>query len=235
MVEKLEQMYEGKAKKVYRTNDPNRYWVEYKDDATAFNGLKKGTIANKGALNNQISAKMFQILESKGIPTHFVELINQREMVVKALKIIPVEVIARNITAGSLAKRLGMEEGIVLPKPVLELYYKNDELGDPMINEYHIDSIGLATPEQMAVVKDLAWKINDIMKAYFAEKGIILVDFKLEFGVHQGQVILGDEISPDTCRFWDAATKEKLDKDRFRRDLGNVEGAYEEVWRRIQG
>lgn len=234
MVERLELLYEGKAKKVYRTNDPNLYWIEYKDDATAFNGLKKGTITNKGFYNNQISAKLFQLLENKGIPTHFVELVNEREMVVKALKIIPVEVIARNITAGSLAKRLGMEEGIVLNKPVLEFYYKSDELGDPMINEYHIDAINLATPEQMAVIKDLAWQINDILKVYFAEKGILLVDFKLEFGVYQGQVILGDEISPDTCRFWDAETKEKLDKDRFRRDLGNVEGAYAEVWRRLQ-
>ncbi|NPV26137.1 MAG: phosphoribosylaminoimidazolesuccinocarboxamide synthase [Firmicutes bacterium] len=233
-MERLELLYEGKAKKVYRTNDPNLYWIEYKDDATAFNGLKKGTITNKGFYNNQISAKLFQLLENKGIPTHFVELVNEREMVVKALKIIPVEVIARNITAGSLAKRLGMEEGIVLNKPVLEFYYKSDELGDPMINEYHIDAINLATPEQMAVIKDLAWQINDILKVYFAEKGILLVDFKLEFGVYQGQVILGDEISPDTCRFWDAETKEKLDKDRFRRDLGNVEGAYAEVWRRLQ-
>ncbi|AEF94607.1 Phosphoribosylaminoimidazole-succinocarboxamide synthase [Desulfotomaculum nigrificans CO-1-SRB] len=231
---KLEMMYEGKAKKVYRTDNPDYYWVEYKDDATAFNGQKKGTIENKGVVNNKVSAVLFQLMESKGIPTHFVELVNDREMIVKALDIIKVEVVVRNIVAGSLAKRIGLPEGTVLPKTVLEYYYKDDELGDPLINDYHIAALGLATPEQMEYISTTALKVNNILREYLAPINIDLVDFKLEFGLHHGQVLLGDEISPDTCRFWDKTTGEKLDKDRFRRDLGNVEGAYQEVLRRLQ-
>jgi len=231
----LERLYEGKAKRVYRTDDPDLYLVEYKDDATAFNGAKKGTIQNKGVLNNQISGVFFRMLEERGIPTHFVELVSDREMLVKTLEIVPVEVVVRNIAAGSLAKRLGLAEGTVLSSPVLEYYYKSDELGDPMINDYHIRALGLASPEQMERIRDMALAVNNIMLEYLADKNIDLVDFKLEFGIHKGEVILGDEISPDTCRFWDKHTREKLDKDRFRRDLGNVEGAYEEVYKRLTG
>lgn len=232
-MQKLEMIYEGKAKKVYRTDNPDLYWVEFKDDATAFNGVKKGTINNKGVLNNQITAIFFKMLEAQGIPTHFVELTGEREMLVKTLDIIKVEVVVRNIAAGSLAKRVGLPEGTKLSQPVLEYYYKSDELGDPLINASHIAALGLATPEQMAIVKDTATRINQILLAYLADKEIDLIDFKLEFGVNQGQVLLGDEISPDTCRFWDKQTGEKLDKDRFRRDLGNVEDAYEEIFRRL--
>lgn len=235
MPKKLEQLYEGKAKKVYRTDDPNLYLVEFKDDATAFNGAKKGTIQGKGALNNQISVVFFKLLEGKGIPTHFVELVSDREMLAKTLDIILVEVVVRNIAAGSLAKRLGLPEGTELPSPVLEYYYKSDELGDPLINDYHIKVLNLATPEQMQRISEMALKINEILLGYLADKSIDLVDFKLEFGLHNGELILGDEISPDTCRFWDHETKEKLDKDRFRRDMGNVEDAYEEVFRRLTG
>lgn len=235
MVEKRQLLYEGKAKKIYQTDNPDYLWVEYKDDATAFDGKKKGTIADKGYYNNQISAILFDWLKQKGIDNHFVKLLGDREQLVKALEIIPVEVIARNIAAGSLAKRLGMEEGTELPKPVLEFCYKSDELGDPMINEYHIDALELATVDQMNQIKKQAWEINKLLVDYFKEKGILLVDFKLEFGVHRGQVLLGDEISPDTCRFWDAETKEKLDKDRFRRDMGRVEDAYREILRRVKG
>lgn len=235
MPNKLEQLYEGKAKKVYRTDDPNLYLVEFKDDATAFNGAKKGTIQGKGALNNQISVVFFKLLEEKGIPTHFVELVSDREMLAKTLDIILVEVVVRNIAAGSLAKRLGLPEGTELPSPVLEYYYKSDELGDPLINDYHIKILSLATPEQMQRISEMALKVNGILLAYLADKSIDLVDFKLEFGLHNGELILGDEISPDTCRFWDHETKEKLDKDRFRRDMGNVEDAYEEVFRRLTG
>lgn len=235
MVEKRQLLYEGKAKKIYQTDNPDYLWVEYKDDATAFDGKKKGTIADKGYYNNQISAILFDWLKQKGIDNHFVKLLGDREQLVKALEIIPVEVIARNIAAGSLAKRLGMEEGTELPKPVLEFCYKSDELGDPMINEYHIDALELATIDQMNQIKKQAWEINKLLVDYFKEKGILLVDFKLEFGVHRGQVLLGDEISPDTCRFWDAETKEKLDKDRFRRDMGRVEDAYREILRRVKG
>lgn len=235
MPEKLEQLYEGKAKRVYRTGDPGLYLVEFKDDATAFNGVKKGTIQNKGVLNNQISAVFFRLLEERGIPTHFVELVSDREMLVKTLDIVMVEVVVRNIAAGSLAKRLGLPEGTALSRPVLEFYYKSDELGDPMINDYHIRALDLATPEQVEKMKEIALKVNDILLEYLADKDIDLVDFKLEFGLHKGELILGDEISPDTCRFWDKKTHEKLDKDRFRRDLGNVEGAYEEVFRRLTG
>ncbi|AEG59552.1 phosphoribosylaminoimidazolesuccinocarboxamide synthase [Desulforamulus ruminis] len=234
-MKKLEMIYEGKAKKVYRTDSPDYFWVEYKDDATAFNGQKKGTIDNKGVINNKVSAVFFKLLESKGITTHFVELINEREMVVKALEIIKVEVVVRNIAAGSLSKRVGLPEGTVLPKTVLEYYYKDDELGDPLINDFHIAALDLATPEQMEFIKKTAFKVNDIMREYLAPVNIDLIDFKLEFGLHQGQVLLGDEISPDTCRFWDKTTGERLDKDRFRRDLGGVEGAYQEVLRRLTG
>lgn len=232
-MQKLEQLYEGKAKKIYRTEDPDVVWIEYKDDATAFNGLKKGTIANKGVLNNKISAVFFQLLEQKGIATHFVKLINDREMLVKNVKIIPVEVVVRNIAAGSLAKRLGLEEGTPLKRPVVELYYKDDALGDPLINYYHALAIEIATQEQMDLMEEMGLKVNAILQEYLKDKKVILVDFKLEFGLFHNQVILADEISPDTCRFWDADTKEKLDKDRFRRDLGNVEDAYEEILRRL--
>lgn len=232
-MQKLEQLYEGKAKKIYRTEDPDVVWIEYKDDATAFNGLKKGTIANKGVLNNKISAVFFELLEQKGIATHFVKLINDREMLVKNVQIIPVEVVVRNIAAGSLAKRLGLEEGTPLKRPVVELYYKDDALGDPLINYYHALTIEIATQEQMDLMEEMGLKVNAILQEYLKDKKVILVDFKLEFGLFHNQVILADEISPDTCRFWDADTKEKLDKDRFRRDLGNVEDAYEEILRRL--
>lgn len=234
MVQVLEQMYEGKAKKVYKTSEPNLYSVYYKDDATAFNGLKKGQIQDKGYYNNQISAVFFKLLTDKGIPNHFVELTGDRSMLVKSLEIVLVEVVVRNIVAGSLAKRIGKPEGTVMPFPILEFYYKSDELGDPMINDFHIKAMGLATEAEMAVIKDLALKVNEVLLAHLTPLQIELVDFKLEFGRHQGQIILGDEISPDTCRFWDTATHEKLDKDRFRRDLGKVEEAYQEVFRRLK-
>lgn len=234
-VQKLEQVHEGKAKKVYRTNDPDLYWIEYKDDATAFDGKKKGTIMNKGILNNKISTHFFKLLESKGIPTHLVSQVNEREQIVKAVKIILVEVVVRNIAAGSLSKRIGMPEGTMLPKTVLEYYYKDDSLGDPLINDYHIQVLDLATPEQMKTIAETALKVNDILREYLKDKKIDLIDFKLEFGLHKGQVILADEISPDTCRFWDVETRDKLDKDRFRRDLGNVEEAYREVLKRLTG
>ena len=232
-MQKLEQLYEGKAKKIYRTDDPDVVWIDYKDDATAFNGLKKGTIANKGVLNNKISALFFELLEQKGIPTHFVKLVNDREMLVKSVKIIPVEVVVRNIAAGSLAKRLGLEEGTPMTRPVVELYYKDDELGDPLINYYHALAMEIATQEQMNLMEEMGLKVNAILQEYLKDKKVILVDFKLEFGLFHDQVLLADEISPDTCRFWDADTKEKLDKDRFRRDLGKVEDAYEEILRRL--
>lgn len=233
-MQKLEQLYEGKAKQVFKTDQPGLYWVQYKDDATAFDGLKKGTINNKGTLNNLISIHFFKMLEQHGITNHFVEAINDREMIVRAVKIILVEVVVRNIAAGSLAKRLGMEEGTPLRHTIVEYYYKSDELHDPMINDDHISVMELATPEQMSYSRDIALKVNDIMRTYLAERGLDLIDFKLEFGIdNDGKVILADEISPDTCRFWDSQTKEKLDKDRFRRDLGNVEEAYQEVYRRL--
>lgn len=235
MVQKMDMIYEGKAKKVYRTDNPDLAWVEYKDDATAFNGLKKGTIMEKGEMNNKISAHFFRLLAENGVPNHFVEIKSHREQVVKVLDIIPVEVIVRNIAAGSLAKRLGLEEGTQLNSTVLEYCYKNDQLGDPMINDYHIAAIGLATREQMNVIADTALKVNEILREYLKERNLDLVDFKLEFGLYHGEVLLGDEISPDTCRFWDSITKEKLDKDRFRRDLGNVEDAYKEILKRLQG
>lgn len=229
------QLYEGKAKKVFATANPDEYRVYFKDDATAFDGAKRGTIVNKGIINNKVSAFFFNMLAEHGIPHHFVKMISDREMIVKALDILKVEVVVRNVAAGSLAKRIGWEEGTQMPLPVLEYYFKNDDLHDPMINEYHIKAMGLATPEQMKQIETYALKINEILSAYLKTKKIDLIDFKLEFGVHKGQVILGDEISPDTCRLWDSETKQKLDKDRFRRDLGNVEDAYREILKRLTG
>jgi phosphoribosylaminoimidazole-succinocarboxamide synthase len=234
-MQKLEMLYEGKAKKVFKTDEEKLYIVDYKDDATAFNGVKKGTIVGKGVVNNKMSAAMFLMLEEKGIPTHFVKLLSDRESLVKAVKILPLEVIIRNVVAGSFSKRMGIEEGTELKETILEFCYKNDELGDPIINDYHIYAVGLADRDQVATVKEYAFQINEIMKAYFLERGIRLVDFKLEFGLYEGKVILADEISPDTCRLWDVATGKKLDKDRFRRDLGDVEATYQEVLNRIQG
>ena len=233
-MKKFEQLYEGKAKRVYKTDDENHYWVEYKDDATAFNGEKKGTILDKGVVNNKMSALLFQMLEAKGIPTHFETLISDREQYVKAVKILPLEVIVRNVAAGSLAKRLGLEEGVVMKETVLEFCYKDDALGDPMINDYHIYAMGFATPEQVETIKDMSLKINTLLQAFFLERDLKLIDFKLEFGLYQGQVILADEISPDTCRLWDVHTNKKMDKDRFRRDLGDVESTYQEVLGRLE-
>lgn len=236
MVEKTTQMYEGKAKKVYATTDENLVMVSYKDDATAFNGLKKGTILGKGAINNRVTNHLMKMLEEKGIPTHFVEEINDRETIVKKVKIVPLEVIVRNIAAGSFSKRFGVEEGTDLLCPTLEYCYKNDDLGDPMVNDYHILACGWATKEDLDTISAMTFKINEILKGYFAGAGILLVDFKLEFGkTADGTIVLADEISPDTCRFWDAKTREKLDKDRFRRDLGGVEDAYAEIRRRLLG
>lgn len=233
-MEKLAMLYEGKAKKIYDTDDKRFYWVEYKDDATAFNGVKKGTILDKGVVNNKMSAMMFSYLEKNGVATHFVELLNDREQVVRRLEMIPLEIVVRNIVAGSLAKRVGQEEGYELASPVFELYYKDDSLGDPMVNETHAQAMGWASIEQIDAMKDIALKVNQLMIALVDKAGIDLVDYKLEFGMNEGQVMLGDEISPDTCRFWDKATKEKLDKDRFRRDLGKVEEAYIEVYNRLK-
>lgn len=234
-MKKLEMLYEGKAKKVYQTDDENYYIVDYKDDATAFNGQKKGTIADKGIINNRVSNHLFKMLEEKGIPTHFVKEISDRETIVKKVEIVPLEVIVRNIAAGSLSKRLGIPEGTVLPKTVLEFSYKDDELGDPMINDYHAYAMELATEEELNTIKKIAFQVNDILSDYLKDLNIMLIDFKLEFGRCDGKIILADEISPDTCRFWDSVTKEKLDKDRFRRDLGNVEDAYKEVLKRLMG
>ncbi|HQJ37661.1 MAG TPA: phosphoribosylaminoimidazolesuccinocarboxamide synthase [Bacillota bacterium] len=233
-MKRLEMIYEGKAKKVYKTDDEALYIVEYKDDATAFNGLKKGTITNKGIMNNRISEKLFSLLEEKGVDTHQVERISDREVVIKKVKIIPLEVLVRNYAAGSLSKRLGLEEGVKLNSTVLEFSYKNDELGDPMVNDYHIKAIGIATEQEVAKITEMALKINEILSEYMLTKGILLVDFKLEFGkTPDGKIILADEISPDTCRLWDAVTLEKMDKDRFRRDMGKVEEGYMEVVRRL--
>ncbi len=235
-MKKLEQMYEGKAKKVFRTDDPERFIVEYKDDATAFNGQKKGTILGKGAINNRMTNMLMQVLEKQGVPTHFVEELSERETVVKKVTIVPLEVIVRNISAGSFAKRYGVEEGIVFDEPTIEFSYKNDDLGDPLMNQYHALALKLATKEEIDTIKSMALKVNAVLKEFFLGVGIKLVDFKLEFGrTTDGTVILADEISPDTCRLWDKETNEKLDKDRFRRDLGNVEGAYQEVMRRLMG
>lgn len=235
-MQKKEQLYEGKAKKVFATDDANLYIVDYKDDATAFNGEKKGTIAGKGVINNIMSNHMFKLLEQQGVKTHFVEQISERETVVKKVSIVPLEVIIRNISAGSFAKRYGVEEGIVFDKPTVEFSYKNDDLGDPLINDYHAMALKLATAEEIETIKNMAFKVNEVMKAYFDTLNVTLVDFKLEFGkTDDGTIILADEISPDTCRLWDKDTGEKLDKDRFRRDMGNVEQAYEEILRRLTG
>jgi phosphoribosylaminoimidazole-succinocarboxamide synthase len=235
-MKKLEQMYEGKAKKVFRTDDPERFIVEYKDDATAFNGQKKGTILGKGAINNRMTNMLMQMLEKQGVPTHFVEELSERETVVKKVTIVPLEVIVRNISAGSFAQRYGVEEGIVFDEPTIEFSYKNDDLGDPLMNQYHALALKLATKEEIDTIKSMALKVNAVLKEFFLGVGIKLVDFKLEFGrTTDGTVILADEISPDTCRLWDKETNEKLDKDRFRRDMGNVEGAYQEVMRRLMG
>lgn len=227
-------MYEGKAKQIYSTDDPNQVLMKYKDEATAFDGLKKGIIENKGIVNNRVSNLLFGLLEKEGIETHLVKQIDERNVLVKHLHIIPVEVVVRNLIAGSLAKRVGKEEGMPLPATIIELYYKNDELHDPMINEYHARVLGWATDEQLKEMHSQAEQINEILKKFFDSIGIILVDFKLEFGLYQGRVILGDEISPDTCRLWDKESLEKLDKDRFRRDLGKEAEAYQEVVRRIE-
>lgn len=233
-MEKLAMLYEGKAKKIYDTNDKNYFWVEYKDDATAFNGIKKGTIVDKGIVNNKMSAMMFSYLAKNGVQTHFVEILNDREQIVRRLQMIPLEIVVRNIVAGSLAKRVGKEEGYVLASPVFELYYKDDSLGDPMVNETHALALDWATMDQINAMKEIALKVNQLMTKIVDKAGIDLVDYKLEFGVCDGKVMLGDEISPDTCRFWDKATQEKLDKDRFRRDLGKVEEAYAEVYSRLK-
>lgn len=233
-MQKKEMLYEGKAKKVYRTDDENLYIVEYKDDATAFNGQKKGQISGKGVVNNRMSNFLMQLIEKNGVPTHFVEEINDRETVVKRVEIVPLEVIVRNIAAGSFSKRLGVEEGTPLKISTLEYSYKDDDLGDPLINSYHAIAIGAAAKEDLDTIADMTFKINDILTAYFKSINIELVDFKIEFGrTPDGKIILADEISPDTCRLWDADTHEKLDKDRFRRDLGNVEDAYQEVFKRL--
>ena len=234
-MKKGEQLYEGKAKKVFATDDPDIVIVDYKDDATAFNGLKKGTIAGKGVINNKMSNMMFKLMEQHGIPTHFVEELSDRETAVKKVQIVPLEVIIRNTAAGSFSKRYGVPEGKKLPVTVFEFSYKNDDLGDPLINDYHALAMELATPEEIETIKRMAFKVNDIMKEFFASLNIDLIDFKLEFGRFKGQIILADEISPDTCRFWDMTTGEKLDKDRFRRDLGGVEDAYKEVFARLTG
>ncbi|MGI6256811.1 MAG: phosphoribosylaminoimidazolesuccinocarboxamide synthase [Anaerovoracaceae bacterium] len=233
-MKKLEQLYEGKAKKVFKTDDPKLLIVDYKDDATAFNGEKTGQIAGKGVINNTMSNIIFQMLAEKGIPTHFVEQLSERETVVKAVKILPLEVIVRNVSAGSFAKRYGVEEGIPFEKPTFEVSYKNDDLGDPLMCEDHAIALGLATEDQMALLRKYAFMVNDALKAFFLDKGLKLIDFKIEFGMADGQIILADEISPDTCRLWDVKTNEKMDKDRFRRDLGNLEETYREVLERIQ-
>ena len=234
-MKKLEQIYEGKAKRVYATDDPKIVIVDYKDDATAFNGLKKGTITGKGVVNNKVSNHFFRLLESKGIPTHFVEQLSDRETAVKRVEILPVEVIVRNRAAGSFSKRMGVAEGTSLSSVILEYSYKNDALGDPFINSYYIRALNLATDAEMEQVKEYSFRINDILREYLWNLGIELIDFKLEFGRFDGKVILADEISPDTCRFWDKATGKKLDKDRFRQDLGEVEEAYREIIRRLMG
>lgn len=235
-MEKKEQLYEGKAKKVFATDDENLVIVSYKDDATAFNGLKKGQIEGKGAINNKMSNMLMQMLEKHGVKTHFVEELNDRDTVVKKVSIVPLEVIIRNVSAGSFAKRYGVEEGIAFDEPTIEFSYKNDDLGDPLINAYHAIALKLATKEEIETIKAMAFKVNEVMKEYFKKIGVDLIDFKLEFGrLSDGTIVLADEISPDTCRFWDSETHEKLDKDRFRRDLGGVEDAYKEMMKRVLG
>ena len=233
-MQKLEQIYEGKAKKVYKTDDPELYIVDYKDDATAFNGLKKGTISGKGIINNQMSNRLLQMIEQNGVPTHFVRELSERETLVKKVSIVPLEVIVRNIAAGSFSKRYGVDEGMVFEEPVIEFSYKNDALGDPLLNTDHALALKVATRAEIDTIKSYALKVNSILKAFWAECDVTLVDFKLEFGkTADGSIILADEISPDTCRLWDSATGEKLDKDRFRRDLGGVEEAYAEIMKRL--
>ena len=233
-MQKREQLYEGKAKKVFMTDDPELLIVDYKDDATAFNGLKKGSIAGKGVINNQMSNRLMAKLEKSGVPTHFVQELSPRETLVKKVSIVPLEVIVRNLSAGSFAKRYGVEEGIVFDAPTIEFSYKNDELGDPLLNSFHALALKLATAEEIDTIKRYAFQVNDFLKALWAECGVILVDFKLEFGrLADGSIVLADEISPDTCRLWDEKTHEKLDKDRFRRDLGGVEDAYAEIMKRL--
>ncbi len=233
-LKKLNQIYEGKAKKVFATDSSDFYIVEYKDDATAFNGLKHGTIEGKGVINNKMSNLMFAMLEKNGVKTHFVEQLSDRETVVKAVKIVPLEIIIRNVAAGSFSKRYGVEEGTALKCPTLEFSLKNDALNDPLINDSHIIALGVATEKELEDIKNLAYKVNDVLKEFFAGIGVKLIDFKIEAGrLPDGEIILADEISPDTCRFWDAKTNEKLDKDRFRRDLGGVEEAYQEIFKRI--
>ena len=235
-MEKREQMYEGKAKKVFATDDPELVIVDYKDDATAFNGAKKGTIVGKGVINNKLTNYLMQVLEKDGIPTHFVKELSDRETIVKKVSIVPLEVIIRNISAGSFAKRYGVDEGIVFETPTLEYSYKCDELDDPLLNHYHALALKLATPEELDTISSMAFRINELLKKFFSEVGVTLVDFKLEFGkLSDGTIVLADEISPDTCRLWDSKTGEKLDKDRFRRDLGGVEDAYQEIMRRVFG
>ena len=235
-MEKRNQLYEGKAKKVFATDDPALVIVSYKDDATALDGLKKGTIAGKGVVNNKMSDFLFALLEKNGIPTHFVEELKDREELVRKVSIVPLEVIIRNISAGSFAKRYGVEEGIVFAEPTIEFSYKNDELHEPLINSYHELALGLATKDEIETIKSMAFRVNDILREYFLRLNVKLVDFKLEFGrLPDGRIVLADEISPDTCRFWDAVTGEKLDKDRFRRDMGGVEGAYQEMMKRVFG
>ncbi|CDM69296.1 Phosphoribosylaminoimidazole-succinocarboxamidesynthase [Clostridium bornimense] len=233
-MEKLEMMYEGKAKQIFRTNDDDKVIVHYKDDATAFNGEKKGQIDSKGELNNAITSMLFELLAKKGVKTHFIEKLNERDQLCKKVTIIPLEVIVRNVAAGSMAKRLGLEEGTELKTTVFELSYKNDDLGDPLINDYHAVAIGATTFEELKVIYDMTAVINDTLKEFFLKQNINLIDFKIEFGkTADGEILLADEISPDTCRFWDATTGEKLDKDRFRRDMGNVKEAYVEILKRI--
>ena len=235
-MQKLEQIYEGKAKKVYATDDPDLVIVDYKDDATALDGLKKGTIVGKGVINNQMTNRLMMKMEKAGIPTHFVKELSERETLVKKVSIVPLEVIIRNISAGHFATRYGVEEGIVFDQPTIEFSYKNDDLHDPLLNEYHALALKLATREEIDLIKKYSFAVNDVLKAFWSECGVTLVDFKLEFGkTSDGTIVLADEISPDTCRFWDAVTHEKLDKDRFRRDLGNVEDAYQEMMKRIFG
>jgi phosphoribosylaminoimidazole-succinocarboxamide synthase len=235
-MEKLEQIYEGKAKKVFKTDDENLYIVSYKDDATAFNGLKKGTIVGKGVINNKMSNMMMQLLEKHGVKTHYVKELSDRDTLVKKVSIVPLEVIIRNVSAGSFSKHYGVEEGIVFDEPTIEFSYKNDELGDPLLNAYHALALKLATKEEIETIKTMAFKVNEVLTEYFKGLNIRLVDFKLEFGrLPSGEIVLADEISPDTCRLWDLTTNEKLDKDRFRRDMGGVEDAYKEVMRRLTG
>lgn len=231
---KLEMLYEGKAKKVFKTENPDIYIIEYKDDATAFNALKKGTIVGKGVVNNKMSAIIFELLKNEGIPTHFVKMLSDTEQEVKAVKIVPLEVIIRNVAAGSFSKRLGVEEGSALKNVIFEICYKNDEFGDPLINDYHATALGLATSEELEIMKKYSFKINDILIKFFSERGMRLIDFKIEFGRYNGQIVLADEISPDTCRLWEIGTDRKMDKDRFRRDLGNIEETYKEVLDRVQ-